>query len=289
MKTIYIPVSDRPECVVALHQGFTLGQQIGASIIGYHIRPHSDSTIKLPDETKSSVLDVHSFDAAWESAIAEKASTDGHVKAKLLFDKMAQQFDYKLTKKPKKEPAAFWSEKVGSPDRLFSIMGPVADLIMVSRPAKKTRSIARTIMLSAVMKSTSPVLILPQSKTKSLGKRIAIAWNQSVEASLALKAAMPLLQGAKEVNIITTGPENRLGPKASHLINYLKHWEIDAKHIKVKANNDTDALLKGYKQTKSDLLVMGAYSHSRLRQQIFGGVTQHMLDDANIPVFMLHT
>lgn len=289
MKTIYIPVSDRPECVIALDQGFTLGEKIGANIIGYHIRPHGDSTVALPTEAKSSVLDVHTYDAAWENALAKKRKDNDDVKAKLLFDKMAQLFDYKLSKKPKIEPAAFWTEKVGSPDRLFSIMGPIADLIMISRPAKKGQSIAKTIMLSAVLNSGSPVLILPQNKTKSLGKRIAIAWNQSAEASLALKAAMPLLQTAKEVNIITNGPENRLGPKASHLINYLKYYGINAKQVKIKEKNDTEAILKGYMKTESDLLVMGGYSRSRLRQKIFGGVTQHMLHDANIPVFMLHT
>ena len=289
MKTIYIPVSDRPECVVALHQGFTLGQQVGAHIIGYHIRPHRDSKIKLPDESKSSILDVHSYDAAWESALEEKATGDGHIKAKLLFDKMAEQFNYKLTKKPKVQPSAYWTEKVGSPDRLFSIMGPVSDLMMLSRPTKKGRSLANTILLSAVLNSSSPVMILPQTMTQSIGERIAIAWNQSAEASLALKAAMPLLQVAKEVNIITNGPENRLGPKASHLLSYLSYWGIAANHIIIKDNNDTNALLTGYKQSKSDLLVMGGYSRSRLRQQIFGGVTQHMLHDADIPVFMLHT
>jgi len=289
MKAIYIPVSDRPECVVALHQGFTIGQQIGANIIGYHIRPHRDSTVKLPDESKSSVLGIPSFDAAWESALEEKASNEAHIKAKLLFDKMADQFNYTLSKKPKAKPAAFWTEKVGSPERLFSIMGPVSDLMMVSRPAKKGRSLANTIMLSSVLHSSSPVMILPQTMTKTLGKRIAIAWNQSAEASLALKAAMPLLQAAKAVNIITNGAENRLGPKASHLVNYLSYWGIEANHTKVKDNNDTNAILNGYQETKSDLLIMGGYSRSRLRQQIFGGVTQHMLHDANIPVFMLHS
>ncbi|TDR18274.1 universal stress protein [Marinicella litoralis] len=289
MKTIYIPVSDRPECVIALDQGFKLGEQIRANVIGYHIRSHSDSTVELPDEAKSSTLDVHTYDAAWENLLAQKRTNNDHVKAKLLFDKMAELFGYQLSKKPQKEPSAFWSENVGSPEHLFSIMGPVADLIMISRPASKGASIARSIMQSAVLNSASPVLILPQTKVKPIGHRIAIAWNQSTEASLAVKAAMPLLQMATEVNIITTGTENKLGPKASHLVNYLKLWEVKAKHIKVNGKSDTDALLNGYKQSHSDLLVMGAYSRSRLRQQIFGGVTQYMLHEAKIPVLMLHT
>jgi len=290
MKTIYIPVSDRPECVVALQQGFTLGQQLSASIIGCHIRSHSDSAVNLPAETKDSDLYTESYDLAWENALAEKSEGNDSVKAQLLFDKMAQQFDYKLCKKSSGSACAMWTEKVGSPDRLFSIFGPVSDLIVVSRPAKKGRSVANTIMLGAVLNAAAPVLILPQSgSTNTLGQRIAIAWNQSPEAALAVKAALPLLQTAKEVNIITNGAENRPGPKAKHLAKYLAFWGINTNHIKEKESNDSVALMQAYKTSQSDLLVMGGYSRSRFRQQLFGGVTQYMLHEAKIPVFMLHT
>ena len=79
-----------------------------------------------------------------------------------------------------------------------------------------------------------------------------------------------------------------LGPKANQLKKYLRLWNVKANHVKVKGKNDVDALLTGYKQTNSDLLVMGGYSRSRLRQLVFGGVTEHMLQKARIPVFMLH-
>ena len=288
MKLIFIPVSDRPECAIALHHGFNLGQQIQADVAGCHIRPHSDSTVSLPDEAPASVMSLDSYDLAWEAALKEKNTDLDSVNAKTLFSKLAAQFDYQISKKPQDVPSANWSEKVGSPQRLFAIMGPVSDLIILSRPAKQGRSLAKNFMLNAVLNAATPVLVLPQSNMGSLGKNICIAWNQSNEAAKAVKAALPLLQQADKVTIVTCGAEDKPGPKAKHLQAYLKHWKVTADHVKSQGSNDSEAIIKGYEQTDSDLLVMGGYSRSRLRQQVFGGVTEYMLNNASIPVFVLH-
>ena len=58
--------------------------------------------------------------------------------------------------------------------------------------------------------------------------------------------------------------------------------------MRTRGADDAKELMSAYKEAKSDLLVMGAYSRSRLRQRIFGGMTDHMLNRSNIPVFMLH-
>ena len=97
-----------------------------------------------------------------------------------------------------------------------------------------------------------------------------------------------MLQSADEVNIITIGSEAGIGPKSVQLAQYLSAWGVKAKRVKASGSNDAKAILNGYKDTDSDLLVMGAYSRSRLRQSILGGVTEHMLQSANVPIFMLH-
>ncbi len=289
MKVIFIPVSDRPECRLALQHGFELGKQMESNVIGCHIRPHTDSDINLPSGSNESIIMADSYDMAWEAALEEKNKDEGPVKAKVLFKEIASQYGYELSKKPKNTPVANWTEKVGSPDKLFAIMGPVADLILVSRPAKKGKSLAKTFMINSVMNSSSPVLIVPQINIKTLGKRVCIAWNQSSEAALAVKAALPILRQAVEVNIITCVTEDKLGPKAAHILKYLGHWQVNAKHQKIKGASDTQAILQGYEQTNSDLLVMGGYSRSRLRERVFGGVTEYMLNEVQIPIFILHT
>ncbi len=293
MKLIFIPVSDRPECRQALHQAFSLAQTLGASVLGCHIRPHRDVTPAPAEmettEFSGSVIKADSYDQAWEAAISSKATADTPKQAKALFEATAAAFNYSLHKRPQSGPGALWTEQVGSPDRIFTILGPMTDMIVVSRPAKAGQSVAKTIMLNAVLHAASPVLVLPQDHSTQAIKRIAIAWNQSTEASQAIKTAMPLIEQAKQANIITHQSGAQLGPQLKHLQTYLTHWGVQSQHVQATGKNDYAAILQAYQTTNSDLLVMGGYSRSRLRQRLFGGVTENMLNDAKIPVLILHT
>ena len=283
MRVIFVPVADRPESAKALRTGFGLAKRVGASVCGCHIRPHSGSKIELPPDFGS----LAGLDAAWKAAsMGKRASGSG---AKTLFGQVADRHGFPLIKKPKSTAGAVWLEKVGSPDKVLSIMGPVSDLLIVSRPAGRGGKVARYFLLAALFNTSRPVLVLPQSGKQTECQRVSIAWNQSAEAARAVAAAMPILQAADEVNILTCGPEQGLGPKSSQLATYLRFWGVQSKRVKTQGSDDVTALISGYKETQSDLLVMGAYSRSRLRQRVFGGVTEYMLNRANIPVLMLHT
>ena len=284
MRVILVPVADRPECINALNIAFELAHKLESNLCGCHIRAHSYSDVSLQKDS-SSVADV---DAQDEALLMSKEHEKGSVAAKALFGKIAEDQHYPIIKKPKAKPGAMWLEKVGSPEKVLSIMGPVSDLIVVSRPRAKGGKLAREFMLAAIMNSSRPVLLLPQSAKKSVGRRISIAWNQSPEAAQAVSAAMPLLRLADQVNIITCGSESGARPKSKQLASYLEFWGVKAKRIKATGPDDAMAILNAYQDTESDLLVMGAYSRSRLRQSIFGGVTDFMLNRANIPIFMLH-
>jgi nucleotide-binding universal stress UspA family protein len=285
MRLIFIPVADRPECARALQLAFNLGQKLGASLCGCHIRPHGQSKVSFQTAFGS----IGNDDNAWDSAWTGKKTQKSAVSARTLFTRMAQSHDYELIKNPRVAPGAFWQEKSGSPDKLLSISGPVADLIVVSRPPKRGGKIANLFMQAALLNTGRPVLMLPQSGVPEVGKRISIAWNQSTEAAQAVAAAMPLLQLAEQVTIISSGSDNELGPKASQLASYLRFWGVKTARVRTRDGDDAKALIKAHKAAKSDLLVMGAYSRRRLRQRIFGGVTEFMLTRADIPVLMLHS
>jgi nucleotide-binding universal stress UspA family protein len=287
MKLIFVPVSNRSECALALDTAFKLGKQLDASILGCHIRAHNSSDVLLPD-------DLISEEELNIIKVEDKLRKKAHKKsthAKNLFRTFAENHDYQFAKRTSPNPSALWTKKVGSSDKVISILGPVSDLLIVSRPIQENGKgkKAKRIMMAALLNSSKPVLILPQSEIQSVGKTISIAWDQSPAAALAVNAALPLLCKAETVNIITTKSESKPGPNAKQLKTYLRCWGIKSKHIVCKEKTDSQALIQGYKQTNSDLLVMGGYSHSQLRERLFGGVTQYMLNDADIPVFMLHS
>ena len=117
--------------------------------------------------------------------------------------------------------SALWQEKGGVPDKLMAINGPLADMVLVTRPSPKGH-IARMFLKAALLHYRRPVMVLSPNQTRAPGRRIAIAWNQSAEVMRSISACMPMLQQAEAVTILMAGSENRLGPKAPQLQNYLK-------------------------------------------------------------------
>lgn len=288
MRVIMVPVADRPECATALASALQLAKKLGANVMGCHVRPHRDSAVSLPAALKTQV-----FGPATASEVpiqSENIETDSSA-AHHLLDRIAKEFGLKVVKKlnGSSEPAVMWHERVGSPDKILSIIGPTSDMLVVSRPNGDDSKLAQIFLLEALLRSSRPVLILPQDPPPAVGDRVMIAWNQSNEAMRAVVAALPVLQKAKAVTIAVAGEEKSLGPKSSQLARYLKYWDIDAKIQRTSRRRPDKKLLEAYQESGSDLLVMGAYSRSRLRQRIFGGVTDFMLRSADIPVLMLHS
>ena len=286
MRVILVPVADRPECARALRTAFHLGKRIDASIVGCHIRAHTSSKVSLSSEFSAQYFGGgnKATDSAWRSKTTQKAS----VAARKLFESISAMNGYDVSKRPRNTPVSGWQERVGSPDKVMRIVGPVSDLVVVSRPSAKGGDIARIFMLTALMESGRPVLILPQTGAAKVGRRVCIAWNQSIEAARAVASAMPILQAADQVTIVSAGPEDRLGPKSQQLVNYLRYWGVSSERVSTRGRDIEKELIESYRKSESDLLLMGAYSKSRWRQIAFGGTSHHILEKAKIPVLMLH-
>lgn len=285
MRAFLVPVADRPECATALKTAFDLAQRLGASVHGCHIRPHSDSKVALPSDLNQ-IVDT---DEAWSKMTRGKASNKQQRAAQALFEQVADHFGYELGKKPTTSPRALWAERVGAPDKLLAIHGPVSDLTVVSRPSTKKSRLARHFMMSAVLYTSRPVLIVPPKQSKTVGRHVAIGWNNSNEAAVSVAAAMPVLQNAEKVTILRGGTPDGVGPAAKQLTAYLAHYGVKTRQVSCDRQMEAgQALAKAFRDCGADLMLMGAYSTSRFRQQIFGGVTEHMLHKASIPVLLLH-
>jgi nucleotide-binding universal stress UspA family protein len=271
MRVILVPVADRPECAKALQTAFDLGKRLGASVSGCHIRPHRHS-------------DTSMSDAAWRRKNTKKAPEA----ARKLYENMAEQSGYDLVKRARVAPGALWAERVGSPAKLMGIVGPVADMVVVSRP-EKSGGVARMFLDAALIESGRPVLILPQAGRRHVGKKVLIGWNQSCEAANAVMAAVPILREAENVTIVSAGAEDRVGPKSTQIASYLAHWGINTDRVLTRGKDVEKELIATFRETGSDLMIAGAYSRSRWREKVFGGTSEFLLHKAKIPVFMLHS
>jgi nucleotide-binding universal stress UspA family protein len=116
-----------------------------------------------------------------------------------------------------------------------------------------------------------------------------ISWNGSIEAIRSISAARPLLQDRPRVRVINVQDGHAGVQSAADLVHYLA-WQGIAASVGETSETGSIAekLLMAAREAEAGLLVMGAYTHSRLKHLVLGGVTSHMIDAANIPVFMTH-
>jgi nucleotide-binding universal stress UspA family protein len=167
--------------------------------------------------------------------------------------------------------------------------GRLSDLTVMARHGAEEAGGLTTTFDAALFDSGRPVLLVPGMPVAGLGSAVAIAWDCSREVTRAVGAALPLLTAAKKVVILTARePGNEAEP--SELAGYLALHGVEARTWAFTPGPGSlgDALLEEAAKAEADLLVMGAYGHSRLREMVLGGVTRGILGDADIPVLLMH-
>lgn len=197
-------------------------------------------------------------------------------------------------------PGLRWSvegavAQAGGLGDLVALRARFADLVVVQRPYGKGRpSEAEAVLEAALFEGQAPVLVLPEARPlAALPQRIVIGWNQSREAMVAVRRALPLLKAAKAVEIAVIDPPHH-GPERSDpggmLCQMLVRQGVKAE-VSVLARSMpriSDVLNRHLREIDAEMLVMGAYGHSRFREAILGGATRNMLEQAEVPVFMAH-
>lgn len=170
-----------------------------------------------------------------------------------------------------------------------------ADLVVLPQPYGEKRGVEdEAVTEAALFEGMAPVLVLPPNGMKTTDpRRIVVAWNQSREALVAARRAMPFLRRADLVQIVVVDPPAH-GPERSDpgglLCQMLVRHGVRAE-VTVLARSlprVSDVLARHLRDTDADLLVMGAYGHSRFREAIMGGATRNMLEGAEVPVFLAH-
>lgn len=282
MWVILVPVANRPECAVALDVSFSLAKRMKGTVIGAHIRTHrGDETALDASEIEDSLPDWATDDASAGKAMVDAAD---------LFAIKAKNAGYEVDKdRNPTKPEAFWQERVGTPEFVIPIIGPASDMVVVSRPETKKSKKARAFMLQAIMHSHRPVLVLPRSGPAPDLANIAIGWNRSPEAARAVHANLPILQAADSVTFVTAGSDKALGPSVHEMEHYLALHGVKAKHLHQSGADSKESLLKGFEKTGADTLMIGAYSESRWLQRLFGGTSEYLLKDSDIPLLMMHS
>lgn len=189
---------------------------------------------------------------------------------------------------PITQPTAHFTAVAGRAPDVVSRNARVADVCVVGRAGYGKDNATASVIEAALFDSGRPVLIAPPQPARSVGRAIVIAWNRSAAAARALNAAMPLFDKADSIRVVYVDTGAKPGPSAEHAAAYVERhgFSVATETIPPQSRGAASTLLWGAQD--ADLLVMGAYSHSRLREVVLGGVTRHILENATIPVFMVH-
>lgn len=184
--------------------------------------------------------------------------------------------------------------QMGGVSTLIAMRARFADIVVLEKPygAQSARD-NEAVLEAALFEGGAPVLVLPHETTavENLGRRVLVAWNQSDEALHAIRRALPVLKAAEAVEIAVVDPSPH-SPEGSDpggkLCQMLTRHGVKAEIAVLAKTLPTisEVLNRRAVETGADLIVMGAYSHSRLREAIMGGATRHMLERASLPVLM---
>jgi nucleotide-binding universal stress UspA family protein len=185
--------------------------------------------------------------------------------------------------------SAHWKEVVGRPAGMLSIASRFADLLVLAQPEKGSPATLLEAVDAAMFETGRPVVLVPASVYSAVGNRILIAWNGSTQSALAASAALPLLSLAAQVDIVQLGDIGKEAPSADLALYLALHGVKAQVHaIDLGIRDVGGALIDAAERFESDLVVMGAYGHSRLRERILGGATRAMLAESPWPILMMH-
>ncbi len=180
---------------------------------------------------------------------------------------------------------------------LIAAHSHAADLVIASHIDTRLprRPSAGRLSEHVVIHAGRPVVLVPKINSHTeFGERVVVAWNGAREASRAAFDAIPLLKTAKHVKVLRVGvdavPQRADRLSVAKLCGTLARHNIhpEAEDISLSDSDVGPALISAVKAENADLLVMGCYGHSRLRELVLGGATRHVLRHMTVPVLMSH-
>ena len=198
------------------------------------------------------------------------------------------RIDYRENSLPMDQASASWIVADESAREEIVRRGAAYDLIVVGRPADDVKS--APLLEAALFGTGRPVLVSPPEGPETLGENVLIGWNRSPLSARAMLSAMSFLERARKVTIVTVTTGAKPGPSPHDMADHLAWHSIDAgvKEIAPDYRSVGEVLLAEAEDAGSDLVVMGGYSHGRLRELLMGGVTRHVLAHTEVSVLMAH-
>ncbi|MBS0222610.1 MAG: universal stress protein [Proteobacteria bacterium] len=256
---------------------FDLAARFGAHVTGVYVRPRFEAPIFSDGSLAVDAL-YNNFETS--------------VKA----DEAAAEALFKSGAAGKGAPSQ-WRTVDGYPDEALAQLAHGADLVVVGQCEREALTMGSQPDLpeQVTLASERPVLVVPYiGVTSPPGRKVLLCWNGRREAGRAAAGALPLLEKAEEVSVLTitaSGDEKEESAQsAAELVTWLGRHGVKASLVHDSADDSDigDIILSRAADSSIDLIVMGLYGHSRMREMVMGGASRTVLASMTVPVLMAH-
>lgn len=180
-------------------------------------------------------------------------------------------------------------------DEVIARRARYADLVIAGPGLLASGDVKSKVVEGVLFHSGKPILLVPEGSRPTLKpKHVLVAWDSSLEASRALREALDVVAAADDVHVVMVEPlAGEFGqgsePGADVATYLARHGaKVSVDRLPSSGHSIAEVLSRHAMDISADLIVMGAYGHSRMRERIFGGVTKSMLDQPPQPVLMAH-
>ena len=288
IKSILVPSSGSTTDEAVFATAYAIAQPCGAHLEFFHVRLSSgEAAIRAPhvDFAMGAALSsALSYLSDQEAALSERSEER--------FKRFCDSRGLPIRTEPHGGGmlSASWSEETDNPENRLLFRARHSDLVVLGRP-KQTDYMPSMLIEDLLLRCGRPIVIAPDVSPRSVSGTILVGWKETPEAARALTAAMPLLERAQRVVLISvTEDKHAQAPALEHLAAQLLWHGIKAEYhlIDGKINRATQQLELAARQYQADMLVIGGFGHGPLRELILGGVTQGFIARAALPVFVLH-
>ena len=286
IRSIFAPLGSKQNSAEYLTSAFSFAKRLGAHINVLHISPDPRDSVAYVGEGVTGAI-IENLMSAVEQEGDTRAS-----QSQEQFQSICADTGAVVTDIPGLAGfSASFAAITGNIYDLIALRGRLADLIVVPQPQNGDDAMVQATLEVALLETGHPVLILPPREVADFGKRVVILWSGAEEAARSVSGALPLLQKADSIAAYTISRYALPLAQVADLVTYLGWHGIEVgshEDVPTGGGDVLDVAFEKIQETQADLIVMGAYTHSRLRHLIFGGMTSAMLERAEIPVLMAH-
>ncbi len=287
IRSIIAPVRGDGKGESVLGLALAIGRKFNSHIDVLHVHAKPEDMIPfgvpVPRMFRQTIMD-----AAGSIADQEEERLRG------IFDEYCARHDAEIIPAdspdfPQDQLSISWREEAGKQASVIRDLGTLTDLIVVARPDADT-DLGMNSLMCALFDVRKLTAVAPPQVSESAGRHIAIAWNGSGEAARAVTWALPLLLRAETVTMLMAPDENESARTGEGLGRYLRLHGIrpESRTFKVGRRDIGGPLLKAADECGADMLVMGAFGAEKRRELVLGGVTQYVIENAELPLLMTH-